>query len=47
MRLECTGSHVAVGLQYQFAAVPVALPFGNNFDIHTAFDCAGDKHPAK
>ena len=37
-------ANVAVGLQYQLAAVPVALPAGSSLHVDAAFDRCRDEH---
>ena len=37
--------HVAIGVENEFAAVLVSLPFGDHLHINGALDGARDKHP--
>ena len=39
--------YVAIGLQDQFAAVAVSLPLGDDLNVNTFLDCAGDEHSAQ
>ena len=39
--------NVAVGVENEFPAVFVALPFSDDLHINAALDCAGDEHPPK
>src|SRR6266478_7006772 len=45
--LRVNAVDVAVRIQDQFAAVAMALPFGDDFDINAKLDCASDEHAAQ
>ena len=46
MRCECAG-YVPVCVENQFAAVAMALPFGDYFHVNAPLDCASDEHSAE